>query len=527
MSRVRSAFSWSEQDQATLLARNVLTDYIAIGVDMVLGLVMLPFNVAHLGPAAYGLWVLSTSVTTYFSMLDLGYGSAQVKFAAQYRALRDADALNEITSTLFFLFSGLAVAMYVIASTVAFRLGDLFALGPAQAATGRWVLMIVSAHIALGLPFSVFGGVTNGFQRFYLNNIISIITSITVALATVLVLLRGHGLLELVAVTTSIRIAALFAYRTTAYRAFPLLSVRWRHVRKARLQEVTAFSIFLLVIDVAQKINYSADTMVIGAFMGTAAIAIWAVGARLILAVRTLSQVLGRLLFPAIVDGATRGSAGRLQRVLTQGTRLSLAMVTPMALVLALLADRIVAGWVGPRFAGSVAVIQLLAVVVTLRIGTNTAYTLLKGGGHHRFAAAATMTVALSNLALSLVLVRPFGLMGVAFGTLIPVALSSLFFVVPKACRRAELPLGSFVRWAVWPALWPAIPAAAAVLAVRALVPGLPSVILGAAAGGLGYAVAFLGVAVGDEDRRWYVARALDTFRGPRAPRPRATAVAS
>jgi hypothetical protein len=99
--------------------------------------------------------------------------------------------------------------------------------------------------------------------------------------------------------------------------------------------------------------------------------------------------------------------------------------------------------------------------------------------------------------------------------------------VVPKACRRAELPIASFVRWAVWPALWPAIPAAAAVLAVRAVAPGLASVILGAAAGVLGYALAFLGVAVGGEDRRWYLARALDTFRGPRAARPRATAVAS
>ena len=36
------------------------------------GLVMLPFNVRHLGPAAYGLWILTASVTVHFSVLDLG-----------------------------------------------------------------------------------------------------------------------------------------------------------------------------------------------------------------------------------------------------------------------------------------------------------------------------------------------------------------------------------------------------------------------------------------------------------------------
>ena len=38
---------------------------------------MLPFNVAHLGQSAYGLWVLVASVTVYFSMFDMGYGVAQ------------------------------------------------------------------------------------------------------------------------------------------------------------------------------------------------------------------------------------------------------------------------------------------------------------------------------------------------------------------------------------------------------------------------------------------------------------------
>src|SRR4029450_7286479 len=79
---------------ATVVAHNVSTRYLAYFIDAIVGLVMLPFNLHHLGMAAYGLWMLTSSFTVYLSMLDLGYGGALVRFVAQYRAQRDARALN-------------------------------------------------------------------------------------------------------------------------------------------------------------------------------------------------------------------------------------------------------------------------------------------------------------------------------------------------------------------------------------------------------------------------------------------------
>src|SRR2546426_10531211 len=72
---------WGPPDRPLeLVARNVSTRYLVILVDGIIGLMMLPFNVSHLGRSAYGLWALTTSVTWYFGVLDLGYGSALVKF---------------------------------------------------------------------------------------------------------------------------------------------------------------------------------------------------------------------------------------------------------------------------------------------------------------------------------------------------------------------------------------------------------------------------------------------------------------
>src|SRR5262245_8509550 len=106
---------WGPPDRPfDLVARNVSTRYVAIFVDGVIGVLLLPFNVSHLGPSAYGLWALTTSITWFFGVLDLGYGSALVKFIAQYRAWRDRTALNEIISTIALVFAGLGALCFIV-----------------------------------------------------------------------------------------------------------------------------------------------------------------------------------------------------------------------------------------------------------------------------------------------------------------------------------------------------------------------------------------------------------------------------
>ncbi|MEN3334099.1 MAG: hypothetical protein V7641_3464 [Blastocatellia bacterium] len=488
-----------------VFARNISMDYCALGLEMIVGVVMLPFNIAHLGQSAYGLWVLAASITAYFSMLDLGYGVGQVKFAAQYRARRDHRGLNEIVSTLFFFFTLVGLAAMAVGGLLAFNLERLFNLTPDQAVIGRKVLLIITAYVAIGFPFSVFGGVVNGFQRHFLNGSVAIVTTITVALVNAAVLLAGYGLVELVAATTSIRLLAYIGYRLNAYRAYPGLKIRPSLVKLSRLREVTGFSAFILLIDIANKVNYSTDTIVIGAFMGTVAIAVWAVSQRLITTVQNLTSQLAGSLFPIIVDFATLGDGERLRRVFVQGTRITLAMVLPMAAGLVMLADPLVQAWVGPNFQGSVPIIYALALAVTMRVGTSTASMLLKGAGQHRLVAGVNLIMALANLILSVVLVRWYGLMGVALGTLIPIVLGAGAVIFPAACRRVAMPVHSAFAQAVWPALWPVALMVLMLAATRNVFgANLLYIALQSLGAGLVYALIFLLFAIRRQERQWY-----------------------
>jgi O-antigen/teichoic acid export membrane protein len=474
-------------------------------------MLMLPFNLRHLGAPAYGLWVLLGSITVHFSVLDLGYGGALVKFMAQYRAHRDARALNEIASTLFFVFAAVGVIAYGVAAGIAFNLDHFFRVTPEQAAVGKWILLIIAIHICLNFPFSVYGGVISGFQRYDQNNLVAIVSTIAVAVVNFVVLRAGFGLVTLVAATTCVRVIAYFVYRRNAYRIFPELSISPKLFCRGRLKEVTGFSIYSSLIDWANKLNYQLDAVVIGAFIGSSAVAVWAPAERIISGTQRLTNQLNGVLFPAIVDSDTTNQQQRLQQILLQGTRLSLVMVVPITAALMLLADPLVHAWLGDRaasMAATIPVIQILALSVAIRVGNATGTTVLKGAGKHRMLAVVNLATGLVNLALSIALIKPLGLPGVAYGTLIPIALAAIFVVFPAACRRVGLSVGEAVRHSVFPAVWPAIIVGVVLAATRHISSGtLLAVLLQASGGGLLYLALFFVIAIGRRDRALYAAK--------------------
>ncbi len=505
---------WQSRDSAVVtLARNVATRYVLIAINAAIGLVVLPFNVSHLGPAAYGLWMLAASTTAYFTVLELGYGGAMVRFVAEYRARKDPRALNEILSTTFYLFCAIGAAAYLLAAIVAVFLPHVFNLEPGQEHTSRVVLLIIALQVALYFPFSVFGGVINGFERYYVNNVVGTVFNIATAIVNVLVLRAGFGLVELVAATTAMRIAPFWVYRYNAYKVFPELRLRPAFFRRERLRELTGFSVFLAVIDWSGRISYTTDTFYLGIFMNTAAVAVYTVAQRLSDALLRMTNQLHTFLFPAVVHRAVDGRIESQQVLMVKASRFQLAIAVCMCGGVAAVADVLIRAWVGSGFEASIAATQILAMVVVLRAWMAMPSTVLKGTNHHRYLAVVSACAAVANVLLSIPLVKAWGIVGVAIGTFVPVLVLAAGFVFPRACRVVGLSWWQGYRQIVWPAAWPGLVVVALLAATRhVLPPGLVPVLLHLAAGGGVYVVLFALFGLERGERQWLVS-ALNEVR--------------
>ncbi len=134
-------------------------------------------------------------------------------------------------------------------------------------------------------------------------------------------------------------------------------------------------------------------------------------------------------------------------------------------LFLIVLGPRFIAWWVDPSFerpAGEVLQILMLSYLVFLPV-RGVALPILMGLGKPGLPTIGFLVAGVVNLGLSIVLVRPLGLAGVALGTAIPnVLFAALVFM--QGCRELDVSVGEFVRYVIPRATLGALPVLALLL---------------------------------------------------------------
>jgi O-antigen/teichoic acid export membrane protein len=483
-------------DTARRLISGTAVKYVLLGINIVAGVFLLPFTIQHLGKDLYGLWMIAASMTAYLQLLDLGFGHSLVRHISEADAQSDQSRINELASTFFTIFAALGAAALGATMVMAFVALPRFPnLDSAQLAIAQSVLMILGGRVAVALPMSVFGAVATSRQAFARNGIIAIAVTLLQAAVTVLVLARGYGLVTLVASTTAIALLSYVAYAHTAYQVLPTLRLRpHRYFRRERVREIATFGVYVFVINIAVQVGFNLDHLVIGAWLGTAAVAVYAVAFRLADYQRQLCNQFNGLLFPVLVRFGAAGDTTLLRTAVTEATRLAFGLAAGVTLTLLLVGDGLVRTWVGPGFEGAVWPLYALALTGVVLVSQQPLGSLLMGTGRHRLVAGACIAESIGNLVLSIVLVQRYGLVGVAIGTMIPVLVVNLAWLMPAACGSLGLHYGRFLVGVTRGAWLPLAITSGVGLALRAAwVPdSLLAVLLQAATLGLVYSAVFV-----------------------------------
>ncbi|HXE80354.1 MAG TPA: oligosaccharide flippase family protein [Vicinamibacterales bacterium] len=504
-------------------ARNLLagtaTKYVLLAANIAIGVLLMPFTMEHLGKAQYGLWMLVVSMTYYFQLLDLGYASGLVRHITEVDAKGDERAVNEVVSTFFVVYTGIgSVALAGAVLLASFVIPRFPSIPPEHLRTAQLLVLILGVRAAVGFPMTVFGAVATSRQAFALNGCIAIVSALTSALVTWFVLSAGHGLVTLVASTTAVSLVTYIAYAASARHVFPALRIRVSSFSRTRVREVTAFSAYVFLIDLAIQLGFNVDNLVIGGALGTAAVAVYAVAHRLTEYQRQLCNQLNGMLFPVVVRFVATAPE-RLRVAATEATRVGFGLVIGVTACLVGFARPLVTAWMGPGFDEAVLPLYLLAMASVVLVVQQPLGSVLMGAGRHRFVALVAIGEALANVVISLLLVRRFGLAGVAFGTAAPVAVANLAILMPAACRTVGVSYLRFLALTSRPALIALIPTVAAIAVLRSVASAAPSLLEVLSLGGCAaatYGLAFVTIGLPADVRARYVAYIRDVFRKPR-----------
>ena len=486
------------------VVRNTISNYLGQIVVLGTGFALTPFVLHQLGATVYGLWLLVGSVVAYGGLLDLGIATAVIKYVAEYHAREDYKQLRQLVSTALILYVALGVLAFLLSIGLAFLLPVLFRVPPDQQKTAVYLVLLMGLSLGIAIPSVMTNAVLRGLQRFDLANSIAIIGTLLASGATVAVLLLGGGVIGMVAVGIPISLVMQIPAIWLIRRVAPQLHFKWSYISWKLLRTVFSYSWSLFLGQLAGQFQTKTDEIMIGAMLPISAVTPYALARRLSEVPQALSSQFVKILLPLASQLHVENDQARLRAIFLVSTRLALASCLPITCAIAILAQPLLTAWVGPNFADSAFLVLILAMAGLIDTILWPAGAILQGMNRHRLLAAISVGSGLANLLLSIALVRPFGVTGVALGTLIPTTIECFVFVMPYALRIIGVSVREACLQIFLPAIVPALPMILILYGFSLAIPpsSLLSIMIIGSAGILVYILGYLSIGTNTLERR-------------------------
>jgi Membrane protein involved in the export of O-antigen and teichoic acid len=182
----------------TLLKRNTIASLIGSNWPSLLGIVFVPIYIKFMGIESYGLVGLFATVTSLFSLIDMGMSTTLNREMARLSTHEGEDrGQRDLVRTLEWIYWGLSllagIIMVVAAPSIAQRWVNPKSLSPE---TVKQALRLMGFIIALQLPSSFYQGGLMGMQRQVLMNTALVVLATVRGLGVVLILWRVSATIE-------------------------------------------------------------------------------------------------------------------------------------------------------------------------------------------------------------------------------------------------------------------------------------------------------------------------------------------
>jgi O-antigen/teichoic acid export membrane protein len=330
-------------------------------------------------------------------------------------------------------------------------LGGLFHVHGSGASDFTIALIVMSVLMGLTFPAGLYTGINQGFGHYRQQNTILIAQNLGAAVFGVLAVILGGGLIMLTVVWSAFTVLGFLAkaiYARRAYSVTPSPS----HYDRATARELVGTSVWMFLINIAGKMIWDSDTIVIGNILGTANVAHYAVALGPATAVRRITDQFTSVSLTAASGLKARSEHDGLRRLLTEATRVVAIVISPFVVLFALWGHQFLTVWVGPDLSSSADTLVILVVGMLATSIQAAAGQVLVALGRQRAIAGIAIGEALANLALSIFLATRMGIAGVALGTAIPTTITALGIYVPYAAHLLDVPLSRIAGRLVIPA---------------------------------------------------------------------------
>lgn len=398
-------------------SKNIISNIAYFILNIIIGLALVPFFLDTLGPMAYALIPLATSITSYVTILIDSLNLSITRFLTIDLQRGDMQkAIITFNSALFgiTILSLIMVPIIILISWVCIHIFDI----GGQAASSAFLLFVLVFGASLVRLWST-GFMTTlfAYNRLDLRNYVNIWN-----LLTQLIIVMGLFTLlgpSLVTVGLSYFIAAIVTVtisRKFALNVCPFLKINFRNIAKKQIIEMSKTSGYAIVNQLGALFRLQLSLIIVNLLYGAVLEAQFSLALMWFTLISTISGLLMNQFTPLLYYYSSSNDTDSLEKSgLTIMRIVGVLMVLPVGLV-CLYASQLMTIWVGAEYAFLAPLVWLLVIPLVVRIPGNCVYPIVVAYNKVQIAAIVSISIGMLNLILALCLPQLLenGIYGVA-----------------------------------------------------------------------------------------------------------------
>lgn len=421
----------TNQRFAAQLPRNLIANIVYFIINIIIGILLVPYFISTLGVAAYGLIPLATSITGYVAIVVQSLNTSVSRYLTVDLQQEDYDKANKTFNTAIFGLSAIIVLMVPIVAIVAYFIPKVFNIPIGQERNAILLFLGVCAAFLIRSWSGNFTVQLFAFNRLDLQNIVNI-TNILVQTGLIILFFWLYGP-DLAFVGLAYIIGAISASIVAivlAKKVCPYLRVSKKSFDMSQLKDLSSMGGWVVVNQIGSLLFLQIDLIIVNMLFGAASTGEYAIALQWVVLLRGVADVLSGVLTPMIFIYYAKGQIETLIKIITSAVKLmGLAMALPIGLICGF-APQILAIWLDDKFVFLAPLMILLIIHLTLNLAVLPLFAINVTYNKVRIPGIITLIMGIGNffLAIILPLLMGWGYYGVAAAGAIVLTLKNAIF---------------------------------------------------------------------------------------------------
>lgn len=493
------------------LKAGVVLNYVVIFLNTVVGLLYTPYMLRMMGQSEYGLYSLVASVIAYLTVLDLGFGNAIVRYTAKFRAEKKTEEQYEMFGMFFLLYLVIGIVAFGIGLGLYFNVDTLFGntMTAVELGRARIMMLLLVANLAFTFPMSIWGSIIQAYEDFVFQKSLNIIRIILNTVVMICLLHFGYKAVAMVVVQTIFNVLTLVINFIYCRRKLNIhIYFRFKHFHWGFLKEVAIYSFWIFLNAIIDRVYWSTGQFVLGAMVGTAAVAVFAIAIQLEGMYMQFSTAISSVFLPKVTAMvATNRSRKEISDLFIRTGRIQYIVLAYILSGFIIFGRQFIELWAGAGYSDAYIISLLFFIPLTVPLIQNLGITILQARNEMKFRSVLYIIIALVSLATQIVLTRHFGGIGCAMGVSGALVVGQILIMNVYYRRRQDLDIKTFWKEISKMSIIPIVLIFSSMLVIRHFfaLDSWGKLILGIAAFSLVYIPLFFRFSMTDEERNLFI----------------------